>query len=315
MLILENMHGHYEDALERHYDYIRFSEPESDTLFFHGMGSRTDESFKATKPHAKKIYFNYEQPCAWYGDKDYARVSADVDRFFDKIYTACPYTARWINGIENEDRFEVASHPFNEEEIVLEEQEKAYDVLYWGGIHHDFHKKIVETIYNYKYNFLTLGTPYWGLQDNRYGQFITDVNIPRREMWSLIRKTKINIIVNLLFLKPAEINNIKSLDRWEENEAFSHLESGTIPQQKTRAIESAVNRCLMLVRRDPWNVIEHWFEPDVDFIYYDDEEDLPNKINEILLDWDSYSEIVENAFQKVVNNYTTEKFINRIKGS
>jgi hypothetical protein len=315
MLILENMHGHYDDALERHYDYIRFSEPESDTLFFHGMGSRTDESFKAIKPHGKRIYFNYEQPCAWTGDKDYARVSADVDRFFDKIYTACPYTARWINGIENEDRFEIASHPFNEEEIVLEEEEKIYDVLYWGGVHHDYHKKIVETMYNYKYNFLTLGPAHWRLPDKRCLQLVTDTNIPRKEMWSLIRKTKINIIVNLLFLKPAEINNIKSLDRWEENECFSHLESGTIPQQKTRAIESAVNRCLMLVRRDPWNVIEHWFEPDVDFIYYDDEEDLPNKINEILLNWDSYSQIIENAFQKVVNNYTTEKFINRIKGS
>ena len=132
-------------------------------------------------------------------------------------------------------------------------------------------------MYNYKYNFLTLGSAHWRLPDKRCFQLVTDTNIPRKEMWSLIRKTKINIIVNLLFLKPAEINNIKSLDRW--------------------------------------NVIEHWFEPDVDFIYYDDEEDLPNKINEILLDWDSYSQIIENAFQKVVNNYTTEKFINRIKGS
>ena len=121
------------------------------------------------------------------------------------------------------------------------------------------------------------------------------------------------VIVNLLFLKPVEIDNIKGLGDWEKNEAFSHLESGTIPQQKTRAIESAVNKCLMLVRRDPWNVIEHWFQPDVDFIYYNDEDDLANKINEVLLDWDSYSSIIENAFQKVVSNYTTEKFVNRIK--
>lgn len=314
------MNGHYNDSLERYYDYARFSEPESDTLFFHGMGCTTDEHFKttnaaflATRPHAKKIYFNYEQPCAWYGDKAYAQVSADVDRFFDKIYTACPYTAKWINDIEKEDRFEVASHPFNEDEIVSEEQVKEYDILYWGGIHHDIHKKIVSTISNYKYNFLTLGAPYWGLQDIGCSKFITDVSIPRREMWSLIRKTKINIIVNLLFLKPVEIDNIKGLGDWEKNEAFSHLESGTIPQQKTRAIESAVNKCLMLVRRDPWNVIEQWFEPDVDFIYYNDEDDLANKINEVLLDWDSYSSIIENAFQKVVSNYTTEKFINRIK--
>ena len=131
-------------------------------------------------------------------------------------------------------------------------------------------------------------------------------------MWSLIRKTKINIIVNLLFLNSQHIQNIKKINNWEKNKAFDHIDSGIIPQQKTRAVESAVNKCLMLVRRDPWNVIENWFEPDVDFVYYDDEKSLPRKINEILSDWDSYKQIIHNAFNKAINNYTTEKFISRI---
>ena len=317
MLLIENLNGHYGDALERHYNYSRFSDPESDTLFFHGMGCIENEHFKSTHPafqsDAKKIYFNYEQPCAWYSDKSYAQVSADVDKFYDKIYTACPYTAKWLNNIEKDDRFEVAIHPFNEDDIVSGDQEKEYDVLYWGGIHDDIHKKIVRAMSNYKYNFLTLGTPFWGLQDDSCAQLITDTNVPRREMWDLIRKTKINIIVNLLFLNPAQVANVKRLDNWEKNEALSRLESATIPQLKTRVIESAANRCLMLVRRDPWNVIENWFEPDVDFIYYDNEEELNHKINHILLNWSSHIDMIENAFQKVVNNYTTKQLIDRMK--
>ena len=321
MLLVENLNGHYSDSLERHYNYSRFSESESDTIFFHGMGCGENGHFKATHPafqsDAKKIYFNYEQPCAWYGDKGYARISADVDKTFDKIYTACPYTAKWINDIEKDDRFQVACHPFNENKVAAEKEEKEYDLLYWGGVHHDIHKKILTAISSpsYKYNFLSLGSPHWALRDQGYDKLITGLNIPREQMWSLIRKTKINIIVNLLFLKPNETENVKNLDNWEANEAFSDLGSAIIPQLKTRAIESAVNRCLMLVRRDPWNVIEHWFEPDVDFIYYNDEKELSNKINGVLSDWDSYNEIIENAFQKVINNYTTEKFIKRIDGS
>ena len=320
MLIIEDMEGHYSDALEHHYDYSRFTNKgkESDTVFLHGMGCIEKSQYKIDfKNYEKKVYFNYEQPCALYGDNAFnIRISTDVDKFFDKIYTACPYTAKWINDIEKENRFEIACHPFNEKEIVSEKEEKEYDTLYWGNIHNLMHQQIVNTISNYRYNFLTLGPNYWGLRDDVSKQtesLITGNNMPRQKMWSLIRKTKINIIVNLLFLNPKQIDNIKKLDNWERNEAFSHLELGIIPQQKTRAIESAINKCLMLVRRDPWNVIEHWFEPDVDFIYYDDEEGLIHKINHILLNWDSYNDMIEHAFQKVVNNYTTKQLIHRMQ--
>jgi len=320
MTLVENLNGHYSDSLERHYNYSRFSEPDSDTIFFHGMGCTADGNYDhLCKMDRKfnKIYFNYEQPCAWYGDKGYARISADIDKVFDKIYTTCPYTAAWLNKIEKDARFQLACHPVNEEKIIHEKENKDYDLLYWGGVHNDIHKEILSTISSpeYKYNFLSLGSPYWGLRDQGYDRLITGLNIPRDQMWSLIRKTKINIIVNLLFLKPGEVENVKTLDNWESNEAFSELGAAIIPQLKTRVVESAVNKCLMLVRRDPWNVIENWFEPDVDFVYYDDENSLPSKINEILSDWDSYEQIIHNAFNKVINNYTTEKFIARINST
>ena len=68
----------------------------------------------------------------------------------------------------------------------------------------------------------------------------------------------------------------------------------------------------MLVKRDPWNVIEHWFEPEVDFVYYDSESHLKSKIRDILENWVDYKQIVENAYDKAVSNYTTKNLIKKI---
>ena len=68
----------------------------------------------------------------------------------------------------------------------------------------------------------------------------------------------------------------------------------------------------MLVKRDPWNVIEHWFEPGVDFVYYENESQLKSKIRDILDNWDDYKQIIENAYNKAVSKYTTKNLIKRI---
>ena len=83
MTLVENLNGHYNDALERHCDYSRFSKPDHNTIFFHGMGCTTDGNYdhlKKINRDINKIYFNYEQPCAWFGDFEYAKISADTNK-------------------------------------------------------------------------------------------------------------------------------------------------------------------------------------------------------------------------------------------
>ena len=36
-------------------------------------------------------------------------------------------------------------------------------------------------------------------------------------------------------------------------------------------------------------------------------------IDDIIINWKNYEEIVENAYQKAISSYTTEHFINHIK--
>jgi spore maturation protein CgeB len=63
---------------------------------------------------------------------------------------------------------------------------------------------------------------------------------------------------------------------------------------------------LMLVKRDPWNAIEFFYEPEKEFLYYEDESELPDMIREITNNWEKYKFIVDNAYERAINNYTTE---------
>ena len=65
------------------------------------------------------------------------------------------------------------------------------------------------------------------------------------------------------------------------------------------------------MRKDEWNVVEDFYEPDKEFIYFQNEKDLDNKIKDISNNWDDYQEIVDNAYNKSLL-YVTEKFIEKI---
>ena len=75
--------------------------------------------------------------------------------------------------------------------------------------------------------------------------------------------------------------------------------------------EAAISKTLNLVYRDQWNVVEDWYIPNEEFIYFNDKQDLENKIRDILGNWDDYTYIIDNAYEKVMK-YTTEHFIGRI---
>ena len=337
MKVVNDFRGHYDDSLERHYKYEKFGDESETSVFLHGDGciQNCEDYFESYKDCSKRVAFNYEHPSGWQTENlsaEYAKRSADTEKFFHAIYTVCPYTADWLNANQGEERFVASCHPFELEDAKTEDEDfvKEYDALYWGGIHHQDHIDIVDIISKYKYNFITLGYEYWPVlhgyeNQKRYHtdidyyhkinsciDLITKVDIPRKEMWDTIRKTKITITNNLLYCSEAQAAAPKKLEGWEKNRAFDHLDDRIVPQLKTRVIESAFNKSLLLVKRDPWNVIEYWFEPDKDFIYYEDKKDLADKVEEISTNWEKYRNIPESAYKKSIENYTTKHLLSKI---
>ena len=141
----------------------------------------------------------------------------------------------------------------------------------------------------------------------------TDTNLLFKDKINLVAKTKISICYNLVHVLPDHLKAIKSHHEYQKSEAFSTLDNWKVmPQFKTRVHEAAISKTLNLIRKDEWNVVEEYYKPDEDFIYFEDERDLKNKINEISNDWSNYESIIESAYEKSLN-YTTENFIEKIK--
>jgi len=132
----------------------------------------------------------------------------------------------------------------------------------------------------------------------------------------LISECKISICFNTFDIRNSDdLRNIKSRKSWWKNEAFKHIEDlKIVPQFKSRCNEAAFSKTLNLVKRDPWNLIEYYYTPNVDFVYFEDIDSLKDKITSILNNWENYQPMIESAYMKSLN-YTTEKLYSIIKNN
>ena len=85
-----------------------------------------------------------------------------------------------------------------------------------------------------------------------------------------------------------------------------------MPQFKVRTHEIATCKSLILCFKDQWNLIEDFYEENVDFIYFENFEELNFILENFDQNFNKYEKIIENAFSKV-QNYTVEKIFDYIK--
>lgn len=215
---------------------------------------------------------------------------------FDKILTICPYTADYINKINQNKKREFIFFPINHNFIF--KKKKNIDVIYTGSIYGNFIKKITKIIKNYNYRIVSYS-------DNKY---VTDKNISYKKKMQLIASSKISIIHNLIFLDNYCLKRLSKYKDLKKNIAFKYIRKKIVPQQKSRMFEAAFSKSLMLVKKDPWNIIEYFFTPNQDFIYFEKEKDLPKLIDHILKNYDIYKQMINNAFKKANKLYTIKAF-------
>jgi spore maturation protein CgeB len=87
--------------------------------------------------------------------------------------------------------------------------------------------------------------------------------------------------------------------------------SPTIPQVKTRPFEAAFSKTLILCKFDKFKTLESWFTPGEDFLYYYEDSELKGMIQNILNNYSDYSSMIENAYVKAKNEYTTRHFVEK----
>ena len=252
----------------------------------------------------KKVYLNVTMPTEFCSSQ-----SIYADDFFDEIYTICPYSCDWLNELKNTDKYKCVWYPFNSR-YIPEPQEKIYDVCYHGGIHGEKYSDMLRILTDFEYAFMSMThsiNPY----TRQHLDFATDVNLSFQEKLKVIAQSKISICYNNY---PQQ--NLTKKENHDKNLAFKYVDSHHLmPQLKSRFIEACVSKTLNLVERDPWNVIEKWYEPSKHFVYFESNDELHDKIVDILNNWDSYRHIVNNAYDLSINNYMCSNLINRIENA
>lgn len=211
----------------------------------------------------------------------------------DKILTLCPYTAELF------DNRELVFFPFSEDWIPPD-HEKVIDVSYFGSLPKTINwKSYIENVFT-KYNF-------------RFGHYSMG-NVPRcsyADKMKILSASKVSVVHGICNIDTSIVHMYRNFPKGESNKAFSELEKGWAPQIKSRMFEAAFSKCVMLCQRDPWNPIEHFFTPDKDFLYFDDEEDLKRQLDYVINNYDLFDQMRENAYNKAVNNYTTKHFVEK----
>jgi len=268
-----------------HLGFERYENIYSD--FYLMLGNVYDPINSGKYDDKPKVVLSLEEP-------NFCTVGHHVDTFnkVNKVLTICPYTAKTI---ENR---KFVFFPFNDE-LIPEKQEKIYDVIYTGSIQSNAVSQMINVMMDYNYVFVNFnGDP----RSNH-------PKVSYKDKLNLYAKSKVTVCHNLLWPNSFDFPRYRAFLNADKNEAFTHLDKGIMPQIKSRVFEAAFSRSIILCAKDPWNVIEYFFEPNKDFIYYDDMNDLREKLNDITKNYSNYTHMVDNAYTKAINNYTTHHFV------
>lgn len=240
----------------------------------------------------------------------------DDFEFFTDVYSICPYTTRFMNDYFGCEKFKYIPFPFTNHS--LKEYGNYDSTTCWvGGVHGQDHVLALDVISKFKYKFISsqqavsyLQHPYEVGPNNK----CTHVNVSNEEKMVQVSRCKSSLSFNKLYVKPGLPNNafLTTRDKTITHRAFSHFEQGIMPQCKVRNNETASCKSLILCHRDPWNLIEDFYVPDEEFVYFDDFNQLEEILKDVESNFDKYKPIIENAFQRS-HNYTVEKMFEYIK--
>lgn len=309
MRVFKNLSVEIPGTNVHYFNLDELSISNSEEALFYGYAFLQDLnlSHKDRGNFVRNVYLNMTSPTEFCSPQP-----TNADSIFDEVYSICPYTNEWLNGVFKTKKYRDIFYPFNERDIPYTE-EKKYDVIYHGGIHSWDYIKLLTAIRKFDYRYATQTHGINHLTQQCVG-VATNVNLSNEGKLKLISECRISVCLNTFpVVDHAHVNNVIGRKDWDLNQAFSKVyELGIAPQFKSRFNEAAFCKTLNLVKRDPWNLVERYYDKD-EFVYFDSMEELPDKITEVLK-WpkEDYNRMVEKAFNKSLN-YTTKKLYYKIK--
>ena len=297
----------YPDMNYNFFNFNKFFDDNKNLLYVYGIFA--DELPTGYK---NRIYFNIEEPNGLYhsGKLLHERELNNRVLSYDwtKILQICPYSTKWLRESLGDSRYEfVKNVPVCNDEYFPKPEEKIYDLFYQGSIHgcrREF-SACIDAMTKFKYVWTSLSDE----PDTRK----THIKVPFLQKLKLESQCKITVVDNLLYdpHPGAFATNIRRLPNWQQNEAFSHIDAGIMPQFKVKLLESMMCRVLILAQKLPWNIMEDFgFVEGEHFLYFEEPYELEQLIKECLSNWDYCQTITENAYNKAINENSITSFYN-----
>lgn len=296
----------YPEDPTRYLDFGRFAADAGDFVLVPG---HTDFSKLDRFEGRRIVYLELEEPNRFMTAHPMFRREAGDGKVW-RVLTICPYTAEWLNAKDGEPKRTPVFFPFNEN-YVPARAEKAFDVIYTGHILTPEIRRMVAAMERFNYRVVS----------HSPDDVVTDRDASYVEKLALIARARVTIVANLLFPARRNIRAVARVPGWRDNEAFRLVPSrhlpfmprptgAIVPQVKSRLFEAAFCGSLILCRRDPFNLVERFFEPNAEFIYFDSET-LEAKLEHVLTHYDQYLPVISRARARAMRDYTTSAFFDQ----
>lgn len=257
----------------------------------------------------RAVRLEFEEPNKFFIPEDFEA----YDKDFHKVFTLCPFTAEYFNDRQGAQRRVPIFFPFNAD-FIPADNEKRYDIIYTGHLHPKPIIRDMKKISGFNYRLVS----------NSEHELVTDRGVGYQQKLGLIAQSKITLTHNLLYPTLRHVLNVWKYPEWVANKAFADIPRGAlglskkllsgpeieVPQLKSRVFEAAFCRSLILCKRDSFNVIERYFTPGEEFVYYV-EDKLIDTVNEILTNYDAYLPMIDKAYNRACAQYTTAAFFEK----
>tara|TARA_R110000765_G_scaffold129058_2_gene227404 strand:+ start:382 stop:1347 length:966 start_codon:yes stop_codon:yes gene_type:complete len=279
----------------------KFNNDESDAVLMNGVEwIYNSEIKKPYKDYKRRCLLALWSPCEFTGKQDYFHF--DHYDFFTEVYCLCPYTCKFMNEHFGYEKFIYIPYPFTNYSVGEYGRYDA-DCSWMGSIHGQDHIDAIDVISKFDYKFLTSQKNTWMRHPYEFNK-CTHVDLPSGDKLVELSKCRSSLSFNMIYMSPASVNNKKPL------QCFSHFDQGIMPQFKVRTHEITSSKSLMLVKKDPWNLVEDFYLKN-EYVSFENFEQLEDIIRNVKNNFDDYKGVIESAFEKS-HNYTVEKIFEYI---
>ena len=288
-------------------EFDRLSDDDHENIFFNGVEFIDQPSLLDKYSDSKrKSLLAHWSPCEFLLNQDYYYLSAYEN--FTEVYSVCPFTCDFMNKYYGEEKFIYIPYPYTNTSI---KEFYNYDATacWFGSIGGEEHANMIDIIRKFPYKYITSQQNTWLHHPYEYNA-CTHVNLSTDNKLEEVSKTKASLTFNKLYPKP----NTPINGGFEGNplKIWEHLDKGIIPQFKVRTHEIASCKSLILCHKDPWNLIEDFYEEGKHFIYFETFSELEDILNDVNKNIEKYIPIIDAAYEQV-QKYSVESIFKFIK--